>query len=246
MRDKTDSLSVVETVKPSAHFDLPAFWSVLSPGFKNFWCLPVIHLPLASLFYPSLSSHYILNYSFNTSLFHFGCSSSPASSPLPAPPPQDQERAQKAQEAQPQRGRPPRQRGRPGSQPRPLLNQKKTHHPPPFSPLLPAAVCLSPCRPHFPKQFFTITAQNSLTKPPPSGLVPHCIVLPLALQVSLYHSQLHQQDNNKSLCTLFTFLSRSDVLVIPLLSLTYLLSWPTYSSLELNDDLKHGATLTCF
>lgn len=30
MRDKTDSLSVVETVKPSAHFDLPAFWSVLS------------------------------------------------------------------------------------------------------------------------------------------------------------------------------------------------------------------------
>lgn len=107
-------------------------FSRILPGFKNFWCLPVIHLPLASLFYPSLSSHYILNYSFNTSLFHFGCSSSPASSPLPAPPPQDQERAQKAQEAQPQRGRPPRQRGRPGSQPRPLLNQKKTSSPPPF------------------------------------------------------------------------------------------------------------------
>lgn len=44
-------------------FDL---FSRILPGFQNLWCLSVIHLPLASVFYPSLSSHYILNYSFNT------------------------------------------------------------------------------------------------------------------------------------------------------------------------------------
>lgn len=68
MRDKKDSLSVVETVQPSAHFDLPAFWSVLShlTWFQKLLMLVSDSSPACISFYPSLSSHYILNYSFNT------------------------------------------------------------------------------------------------------------------------------------------------------------------------------------
>lgn len=245
MRDKTDSLSVVETVKPSAHFDLPAFWSVLShlTWFQKLLMLASDSSPACITFLP------FTFISLHTELL--------LSSTLVVPPARRahryrrhhhktrRERRKHKRHSHREGGHHGREGGQGHNHAR-FWTKKNHHPPPPFSPLLPAAVCLSPCRPHFPKQFFTITAQNSLTKPPPSGLVPHCIVLPLALQVSLYHSQLHQQDNNKSLCTLFTFLSRSDVLVIPLLSLTYLLSWPTYSPLELNDDLKHGATLTCF
>ena len=156
---------------------------------RFFHSLPFIVFHLWLSFNKIVCPFFRFTASLLSALLFFFCSTSPTSPPLPAPPPQGQEGAQEAQEARPQRGRAPRRRAGPGPQPRPLLNQKKkkTTHPLYF--FSPAADRSLP------------VSQSSLplgpppTTPPYARLpAPHCPALPLApplaLRVSLYHSQL--------------------------------------------------------
>ena len=156
---------------------------------RFFHSLPFIVFHLWLSFNKIVCPFFRFTASLLSALLFFFCSTSPTSPPLPAPPPQGQEGAQEAQEARPQRGRAPRRRAGPGPQPRPLLNQKKKKNNP--SPLL----FLPCCRPQFACIPVVPSSRPPPTTPPYARLpAPHCPALPLApplaLRVSLYHSQL--------------------------------------------------------
>lgn len=106
-----------------------------------------------------------------------------------------------------------------------------------------------------PPNYSTLQPKNSLpNSPQPPSL--HCTALPLAPPMALSESACilvnseacqsaarRHRDSDKSLCTLFTFLSLFNFLVLTCLSLTYPPTWPSYSPFEFNDAPKHGAAL---